>query len=547
MAFDIFAKLCRHNGEKVKPYPSGRLKARKILANQARIGIMCGLSLSGRLKLPLYYVALIPARCLTSDMRRSDSAFRRPFDALCQRNRYIPVMKKTLLGLTLAALLHTPSFAAPQTAAASSAASQTASAPQPQILMPSINSPAAKPEIAATAYIVKDLHSNQILAANNADTQIEPASLTKMMTAYLTFKALENGTLKADQMLTVSDQGWKIEGSRMFLNPKAPASVSDLIKGMVVQSGNDAAITLAEAMGNGSVDEFVRQMNDEAKRLGMTRTHFKNPTGLSSDGHVSTVNDLALLSAALIRDFPKYYPVFSIRSFKYNNIEQPNRNLLLYRDSSVDGLKTGHTESAGYNLAASSNRNGRRIVSVVVGTESTEARATESSKLLNWALQAFDTPKLYKADEAISQVKVYKGASNAVHIGFTDETYITIPHDTGKSLKPILETVQPVLAPIEKGQILGKLKLMKGNEVLAEKEVVALNAVAEGSWFSRIWDSIVLWFKTTFGGSVAGKPAAAPQTASEVAPSATSPAAAPAAPQPASAPASTPAAASAAG
>lgn len=463
-------------------------------------------------------------------------------------------MKKTLSGLTLAALLSAPCFAAPQTAdaAASAPASQAASSPRTEILMPSINSPAAKPEIAATAYIVKDLHSNQILAANNLDTQIEPASLTKMMTAYLTFKALENGTLKADQMLTVSDRGWKIEGSRMFLNPNVPVSVSDLIKGLIVQSGNDAAVTLAEAMGNGSVDAFVKQMNEEAKLLGMHHTHFNNPTGLSSDGHVSTVNDLALLSGALIKDFPKYYPIFSIKSFKYNNIEQPNRNLLLYRDASVDGLKSGHTESAGYNLAASSKRNGRRIVSVVVGTESTEARATESGKLLNWALQAFDTPKLYNANEAISQVKVYKGASNAVHIGFTDETYITIPHGSGNSLKPILETVQPVLAPIEKGQILGKLKMMKGNEVVAEKDVFALNGVAEGSWFSRIWDSIVLWFKTTFGGSVADKPAssgnASPQPSAptaSVAPTAAAsatappPAAAPAVPQAASAPAGT--------
>ncbi len=458
-------------------------------------------------------------------------------------------MKKTLLSLTLATLLSSHVLAAPQPAANTtpSPAGQAASAAQPEILMPSINSPTTPPEIAATAFIVKDLYSNQILASNNPDTQIEPASLTKMMTAYLTFKALENGTLKADQMLTVSDQGWKIEGSRMFLNPNVPASVSDLIKGMVIQSGNDAAITLAEAMGNGSVDEFVKQMNEEAKLLGMTHTHFKNPTGLSSDGHVSTVSDLALLSAALIKDFPKYYPVFSIKSFKYNNIEQPNRNLLLYRDPNVDGLKTGHTESAGYNLAASSKRNGRRIVSVVVGTESTEARAAESGKLLNWALQAFDTPKLYNANEAISQVKVYKGAVNAVNIGFVDETYITIPHNTGRSLKPILETVQPVLAPIEKGQILGKLKLMKDNEVVAEKDVVALNSVDEGSWFSRTWDSIVLWFKTTFGSSVTDKPASSDKPKAAPAP-AGEPATAPAsqAAEPVTASATMPEAASAA-
>lgn len=419
-------------------------------------------------------------------------------------------MKKTTFSLLAFALIGSQTFAAAATAPAATAASApqaSSTAAQTEILIPSINSPTTPPEIAATAYIVKDLYSNQVLAANNIDVQIEPASLTKMMTAYLAFKALENGTLKAEQMLTVSDNGWKIGGSRMFLNPKVPASVSDLIKGMIVQSGNDAAITLAEAMGGGSVDNFVKQMNEEAKLLGMNKTHFNNPTGLPSAGHLSTVGDLALLSAALIRDYPKYYPVFSIKSFKYNNIEQPNRNLLLYRDPNVDGLKTGHTETAGYNLAASSKRNGRRIVSIVVGTESTEARASESGKLLNWALQAFDTPKLYNAGETISQVKVYKGSSNAVNVGFLNETYVTIAHDSGSSIKPILETMQPVLAPIERGQVLGKLKIMKGSEVVAEKDVVALSSVAEANWFGRIWDSIVLWFKTNFGGDVSGKAA----------------------------------------
>ena len=367
--------------------------------------------------------------------------------------------------------------------------------------MPSINSPDAPPAIAAAAYIVTDLQSHQVLASGNIDTQIDPASLTKMMTAYLAFKALENGTLRADQMLTVSDAGWKIEGSRMFLSPKVPASVSDLIKGMIVQSGNDAATTLAEAMGGGSVDVFVQQMNEEAKRLGMTKTHFKNPTGLAAEGHVSTVGDLAILSAALIHDYPKYYPVFSIKSFKYNNVEQPNRNLLLYRDTSVDGLKTGHSESAGYNLAASSKRNGRRIVSIVVGTDSTEARASESGKLLNWALQAFDTPKLYNGSEIISKVKVYKGSSKSVNVGFLEDVYITIPHDAGQNIKPILETVQPVIAPIRKGQSLGKLKIVKDGKVITEKNVVALHSVEEGSWFRRMWDDIVLWFKGLFGSS----------------------------------------------
>ena len=404
------------------------------------------------------------------------------------------MMKKTLLSLIFATLISTPALAADPVASAPAVQSNA----QTQPLLHSINSPTTPPEIAATAYIVTDLHSKQTLASNNADTPIEPAALTQMMTAYLAFKALENGTLQADQMLTVSNVGWKVEGSRMFLDPKVPVSVSDLIKGTTIQSANDAAITLAEAIGNGSIDEFVKQMNEEAKRLGMKHTHFNNPTGIASNGHVSTVGDLAILAAALINDYPKYYPLFANKSFKYNNIEQPNRNLLLYRDSSIDGLKTGYSEGAGYHLTASSKRNNRRIVSILAGAESTEARASESSKLLNWSLQAFDTPKLYNGGEVISQVKVYKGSTKAVDIGFLDDVYITIPHDTGKNVKPILETLQPVLAPIEKGQVLGKLKVMKDGKIIAEKDVVALTGVEEGSWLRRMWDAIVLWFKGLF-------------------------------------------------
>ncbi|MFS6938181.1 D-alanyl-D-alanine carboxypeptidase family protein [Neisseria animaloris] len=397
-------------------------------------------------------------------------------------------MKKTLLGLTVASLMLGNAVAAPQAASAPAAIPTTTAAAMPA---------APVPEIAATAFLIKDLQSGQVLAQKGLNTQVEPASLTKLMTAYLTFKALDNGTLKPEQMLTVSKKGWKAEGSRMFLDPAKPASVSDLIKGLIVQSGNDAAITLAEAIG-GSEEGFATMMNTEAKRLGMTQTHFVNSTGLPGEGHLTSVNDLAVLAGAIIRDFPKYYPIYSIKSFKYNNIEQPNRNLLLYRDPSVDGLKTGHTSSAGYNLIASSKRNGRRVLSVVVGTESTEARASESSKLLNWALQSYDTPKLYDANQTISQVKVYKGSSNAVNVGFLDAAYVTIPHGEGKNIKPILETMQPVLAPIEKGQVLGKLRIMNGGKVLAEKNVVALNSVEEASWFGRTYDSIVLWFKSLF-------------------------------------------------
>ena len=258
--------------------------------------------------------------------------------------------------------------AAAATAAASAVPGENA-ASEPDVLSPEpVPQASTAPEIAAAAYLVQDLQSGQILTGKNLDKQIEPASLTKLMTAYLAFKALEEGRLKAETMLTPSETAWRAEGSRMFLNAGKPVAVGDLLKGLIVQSGNDAAVTLAEALG-GSEAGFADMMNAEAKRLGMSKTHFVNATGLPSDGHTTTVRDLAILSAAIIKDYPKYYPIYSMQSFKYNNIEQPNRNLLLYRDPNVDGLKTGHTNTAGYNLIASSKRNGRRVVSVVVGTE----------------------------------------------------------------------------------------------------------------------------------------------------------------------------------
>ncbi len=353
------------------------------------------------------------------------------------------------------------------------------------------------PEIAGTAYILQDLQSGQILAASNPNTRIEPASLTKLMTAYLTFEALKNGKLTLEQTLVVSEKGWKTEGSRMFLDPKVPAKVDDLIKGMIVQSGNDACVTLAEAMA-GSEEGFAMIMNAKAKELGMAGTNFENSTGLPGENHYTTVKDLEILSSAIIRDFPEYYPLYSIKSFTYNNITQPNRNLLLYRDPSVDGLKTGHTDSAGFNLIASSNRNGRRVLSVVVGTASPEARATETSKLLNWGLNAFETPKLYDANQAVSKVKVYKGSANEVDIGFISPVYFSVPQGSSKNLKNVLETVQPAIAPITKGKQLGVMKIMLGDKVIAEQPVVALTEVSEAGFFGRAWDSIVLWFKNIF-------------------------------------------------
>lgn len=407
-------------------------------------------------------------------------------------------MKKKIFCLFLAAAGAAFAADAPKketaSAPAAKAASQTAQNNVAQTtVMPVL------PELAASAYAVMDAQSKQLLGAHNPEAQIEPAALTKLMTAYLVFKALDDGVLKPDQMLKVSERAWKTGGSRMFLTLGKDASVSDLLKGMLVQSGNDAAVTLAEALGGGSEAEFVKKMNEQATRLGMLDTTFKNATGESVDGHVSTVQDLMKLAAAISYDFSRYYPIFSMKSFTYNGIEQPNRNLLLYRDASIDGMITGHSPTAGYNLISTSNRNDRRVIAVLVGAESTESRAAESSKLLNWALQSFDTPKLYNARQPISQVKVYKGNSKVVNVGFTEPVFITVPHAEGQNIKPVLETVQPVLAPVRPGQVLGRLKLTYQGNVLAERNVVALNAVEEASWYVRLWDNIKLWFQNILG------------------------------------------------
>lgn len=347
------------------------------------------------------------------------------------------------------------------------------------------------PEIAGKAYFLTDFYSGQVLAARDPDARVEPASLTKLMTAYLTFKAIREKRLSLEQTLTVSQRGWKTEGSRMFLDPKKPARVDDLIKGMIVQSGNDACVTLAEAIA-GSEEVFAQMMSAEARRLGMKNTHFENATGLPGPQHYTTVRDLNTLAGAIIRDFPEFYPIYSMKSFTYNNITQPNRNLLLYRDPNVDGMKTGHTDSAGYNLIASSRRDGRRVVSVVVGTASEEARAVESSKLLNYGLQFFDTPKLYAGKKPVSTVTVYKGAAATVPVGFTRDIYATVPKGQAGRLKADLTTRQPMIAPVRAGQVVGTLKVSLDGKPVVEQPVVALQTVEEGGFFSRLIDSLKL-------------------------------------------------------
>lgn len=376
---------------------------------------------------------------------------------------------KNLLAYALAVTLATTSV---------SAAAEGAFAPPP-------------PDIAGRAYILNDFYSGQTLAARDPDTRIEPASLTKLMTAYLTFKALKEKRLTLEQQLTVSQKGWRTEGSRMFLDPRIPATVNDLIHGMIIQSGNDACVTLAEAIA-GSEEVFGQLMTREARRLGMNGTNFQNSTGLPGAQHYTTVRDLGILANALIRDFPEFYPIYSKKEFRYNNITQPNRNLLLYRDPNVDGMKTGFTEAAGYNLVASSRRDGRRVVSVVVGTTSPEARAVESSKLLNYGLQFFDTPRLYMNKKPVSKLPVFKGKESELEIGVSRDVYVSVPKGTSRKIQVQMTTQKPLLAPIKAGQTVGKLSLSLDGKVLAEQPLVALKEVPEAGFFGRLIDSIKL-------------------------------------------------------
>nr|WP_294863967.1 D-alanyl-D-alanine carboxypeptidase family protein [uncultured Pseudogulbenkiania sp.] len=347
------------------------------------------------------------------------------------------------------------------------------------------------PEIAGKAYYLVDFYSGQVVASSDPDKRIAPASLTKLMTGYLTYKAIKEKRLTLDQKLTVSHKGWTTGGSRMFLDPKVPVSVDDLIKGMDVQSGNDACVTLAEAIA-GSEEAFGQMMTAEARRLGMNNTQFRNATGLPNPEHYTTVHDLGILASAIIREYPEFYKTYSLKSFTYNGISQPNRNLLLYRDPNVDGMKTGFTDDAGYNMVASSRRDGRRVISVVVGTASPEARAVESSKLLNYGLQFFDTPKLYAASKPVSEIPVYKGGAKKLPIGFASDVYTTVLKGQSAQLKADLTTSQPVIAPIKAGQVVGKLVVSLDGKKVLERPVVALKAIEQGNFFSRLWDSIKL-------------------------------------------------------
>ena len=353
----------------------------------------------------------------------------------------------------------------------------------------------AAPRVMGRSWMVGDLTSGQVLVAEKADERIEPASLTKLMTAYLVFAALREKKLSLGQPVPVSPRAWRAPGSRMFIEPRKPVTVDELIKGMEVQSGNDACIALAEAVA-GSEDVFAQMMNREAARLGMANSRFVNATGLPDAQHYSTARDLYILAAAVIRDFPEEYArYYAIKEFRYNNITQPNRNRLLWLDPTVDGVKTGHTDAAGYCLIASSKRGPRRLLSVLLGSTSESARAQESQKLLNWGYQFFDSVKLFGSGEVVRTLEVWKGAARVVKAGVKGELYVTVPKGEADKLKAELVAQQPLIAPVAQGQRVGTLRVALDGKPLAEYPLLALEAVGPAGIFGRAWDTLRLWIK----------------------------------------------------
>ncbi|MES9965681.1 MAG: D-alanyl-D-alanine carboxypeptidase family protein [Sedimenticola sp.] len=352
----------------------------------------------------------------------------------------------------------------------------------------------APPKIAASGHLLLDFDSGAVLAENNANEQLEPASLTKIMTAYVVLREITEGNIKLDEMVRVSKKAWRAPGSRMFIEVGKQISVEQLLKGMIIQSGNDSSIALAEHVA-GSEETFAALMNEHAQRLGMLNTNFINSTGLPDKNHYTTANDIAKVAAATIREFPDYYSWYAVREFTFNDIKQHNRNKLLWRDDSVDGIKTGHTEAAGYCLVASAKRNGMRLISVVMGTKSENARAKESQALLNYGFRFYETHRLYGAGEALTQVRIWKGASEQLRLGLKEDLVVTIPRRQYKNLKPGMTIPPKIMAPMRKGQEVGKVKVMLGDRVVAESPLVALEGVEEGGIWQTVKDSALLMFE----------------------------------------------------
>ena len=358
------------------------------------------------------------------------------------------------------------------------------------------------PEIAAKAYLLLDVTANQILASRDLDMPVEPASLTKLMSAYLVFDALKSKKIDIKQTLNVSERAWKMPGSRMFIDPKMKVPVEDLIKGMIVQSGNDATMALAEGVG-GTAERFVQMMNEQAKVLGMNSTSYKNPEGLTEAGHTTTARDLATLSMRLLNDFPEYVGTYAIKKYRYPGTpaaNDSNRNLLLFKDPTVDGLKTGHTNAAGYCLVATAKRDfpnvgSRRLMAIVLGTSSEIARANEAQKLLNWGYTAFEAVKLFDAGQAVATPAIWKGKASTVKLGRADALVVAVPTGAAAQIKTQLARPDPLVAPVTKGQTIGSLKVYRGEQLWVDMPLQALDAVEQAGVFGRAWDALRLWIK----------------------------------------------------
>lgn len=351
------------------------------------------------------------------------------------------------------------------------------------------------PSLDVNAYLLRDFNSGTTIAAHNSEAKLKPASLTKIMTAYIVFDALKEGHLTLDKTVPVSKKAWQAEGSRMFIEPLKKVTVDELLHGLIIQSGNDAAIALAEAVA-GSEEQFAIMMNQQAKRLGMRQSHYMNATGLPDDNHYTTASDLALMAEALIRDFPKDYDrLYKQKEYTYNKITQLNRNRLLWLDSNVDGVKTGHTEAAGYCLVSSAKRDKTRLIAIILGAKSESMRASESQRLLNYGFQFYESTLVYRRAQAISKIQVYKGAEKTVTASVAKDLYFSLPKGDYAQVKATMTAKQPLIAPIKAGQIIGKMTFTLDNKVIREQTLVATTTVSEAGFFGKIIDSIKLLIK----------------------------------------------------
>ncbi len=350
----------------------------------------------------------------------------------------------------------------------------------------------APPQLGARSYILTDFYSGNVMVEQNADERAEPASITKVMTAYVVFAELAQANISLDDMVPVSERAWRTGGSRMFIDPSMQVSVEDLLRGVIVQSGNDASVALAEFIA-GSEEAFAGVMNHYAEALGMTNTHFANSTGWPDELHYTTARDIAKLSEATIRDFPDYYRWFSEKEFTFNEIRQHNRNTLLWRDPAVDGLKTGHTEAAGYCLASSASRDGMRLISVVMGSASENSRASESQSLLNYGFRFFETVQLYEARDELAQARVWKGLVDNVPVGIADEVFVTIPRGRYGDLDAQVEMQPQLEAPLTEGAVIGQLSVSLEDDLIVQRDLITLAGVEPAGFFGRTWDGLKLW------------------------------------------------------